>query len=433
MYDQIKSLDPYHPVLIVLNCMDLVDEYIGATDILMTDPYPIGLVNPVGCDECTASVTDVSARIDRYISDVKASATPNMPVWLVPQAFGNQEWWSREPTPQEERVMTYLAVIHGATGIQYFSRAPPIQEPNSQMLWAECTILAQEFFTMAPWLLSTENDFPSLEVSSSSPSVHCRAWQHGGYVLILVVNTVNEMQPLSIKLTGAKLAPNASATVLFENRVIPLSAAGEDFGMIQELAIGAFSTRAYLVPTTNALPSNGDKKGKRNLIRNPSFEVQTNAGWPDSFSSVYDMGGSNYVGASAKTDGRVAYDGLFSLRLITGYADATRLRIQSQTTLTNSTRFEMSVWVHTGPITTGSLQIAMGIQNPASANLWSNFNTTAASTTGWEQFTLSGTIPPPPSLPLQEATTREQFVNAFISLNTPGTIWVDLFELVPLD
>ena len=42
-YDQIKSLDPYRPISLVLNCANYFFEpYMAGADILLTDPYPIG-------------------------------------------------------------------------------------------------------------------------------------------------------------------------------------------------------------------------------------------------------------------------------------------------------------------------------------------------------------------------------------------------------
>ena len=38
------------------------------------------------------------------------------PIWLVDQTMGNRELFRREPSAQEERAVTYLALIHGASG-----------------------------------------------------------------------------------------------------------------------------------------------------------------------------------------------------------------------------------------------------------------------------------------------------------------------------
>ncbi|KAL8999891.1 MAG: hypothetical protein Q9188_005789, partial [Gyalolechia gomerana] len=43
IYPQIKSLDPYHPISLCLNCQNyFFQDYTAGTDIIMTDTYPIG-------------------------------------------------------------------------------------------------------------------------------------------------------------------------------------------------------------------------------------------------------------------------------------------------------------------------------------------------------------------------------------------------------
>jgi len=105
-YRFIKDLDPYHPITIVLMTPSRVHDYLKSMDIIMADPYPI----PNG------PVTTVSDWADT----LNRAAGYRTPLWIVPQAFGGGEWWAREPSASEERVMTYLALIHGATGIQYW-------------------------------------------------------------------------------------------------------------------------------------------------------------------------------------------------------------------------------------------------------------------------------------------------------------------------
>ena len=81
-YDLIKSLDPWHPVSLCLNCFNYYfEEYTSGADIIMTDPYPIGVntswsgpYNTVcnttygccGCDDCNGNFEDVSSRLDIY-------------------------------------------------------------------------------------------------------------------------------------------------------------------------------------------------------------------------------------------------------------------------------------------------------------------------------------------------------------------------------
>src|SRR3954465_2000448 len=43
-YDQLKELDPYHPVSMVLNCRNFFyEEYASGTDIVYEDAYPVAI------------------------------------------------------------------------------------------------------------------------------------------------------------------------------------------------------------------------------------------------------------------------------------------------------------------------------------------------------------------------------------------------------
>jgi hypothetical protein len=48
-YRLVKRLDPRHPVSLVLNCRDSSPSFPEATDIMMTDVYPIGACRVVSC------------------------------------------------------------------------------------------------------------------------------------------------------------------------------------------------------------------------------------------------------------------------------------------------------------------------------------------------------------------------------------------------
>ena len=74
-------------------------------DVLMPDIYPLQ-VHPTHCWEC---VQAISATLDHIRNST------SKPIWLIAQAFGGNENFVRSPSPFEERIMTYLSWIHGAT------------------------------------------------------------------------------------------------------------------------------------------------------------------------------------------------------------------------------------------------------------------------------------------------------------------------------
>lgn len=280
----LKQLDPHHPTTMVFCVPGKAHEYADGMDILMVDPYPIP----------NRSVATVAETVDLVLE----ATGRTMPVWCVPQAFGGGEWWAREPTWQEQRCMTYLAIVHGATGIQYFIRRPPHNNPFVDGMWAECRKIAAEIKELTPVLLSHES-MPN--VVSEDASLHLTARQYDGEACLLCVNT--DKQPKAISLKCDRTPIESRAVVLFEDRTVPVSSQGEIQDLIDALGVRVYSYRvAPAKPNKVVLPSDS-------LIRNGGFETQTNPGFPDAFRVSY----TQETGASWGTDPLEAIEGRHSL------------------------------------------------------------------------------------------------------------------------
>lgn len=380
VYGILKDLDPYHPVAIVF-CRGAEDalNFSAATDIVMADPYPI----PRG------SVTSVSNTADAF----NEAFDLRKPLWIVPQAFGGGEWWEREPTAGEQRVMTYLALIHGARAIQYFIRSPRTSFPKSPIMWAECGAMALEAAELTPALTSVE---VAPAVTSSIPSVHATALLDRGVITILAVNTENRPQAPRFELDGVDFT--GRATVLFENRQVEMTG-----GAIEE-PIDAFGSRAYAIEI-GPLPTDDLQISEGNLIFNASWEDNPSVGTPS----------GNYAGvgpgASMFVDARVARHGRHSVRLTAPTDDVTVRMGQFPVKLTAGRQYRVSIWAKAK--TDGVLlKLSMG----------ELVNEQVALTTEWRE--LSYTISPEKDIP--RATMG-------IGIGSAGVAWVDLCQIVPID
>ncbi|KAJ5802930.1 uncharacterized protein N7503_005380 [Penicillium pulvis] len=132
-YDLLKSIDPYHPVSLCLNCYNFYfEEYSSGADIILSDVYPIAVNTSwstvyetpcnttygcCGCDDCEGSVEDISVRLDKFAEYQTWLGASPKPFWGVPMAFGNETFWTRYPTAAEEVTMTMLSLNHNAKGI----------------------------------------------------------------------------------------------------------------------------------------------------------------------------------------------------------------------------------------------------------------------------------------------------------------------------
>ena len=242
-------------------------------------------------------------------------------MWYVPQAFGSQEGIQREPSPGETRLMTYSALIAGATGTFAFTKedadvGPPAvfnyvhvgtAQPRSSSLWSEARRLALEVNEMAPWLMSGR---PRPAATSSVAGVDVGAATGAdGSVMLIVSNTLGEPVPgvvLSVAVGGARggrgshtptshaggggIDFGAAARVLFgpAYREVPLRRSVGGRASLTD-TLDAMSTRVYwLVPGGLApLPTVTTDPLAENLIFNGNLEFATTVGQPDGWSAAW--------------------------------------------------------------------------------------------------------------------------------------------------
>ncbi|KAK3169701.1 hypothetical protein OEA41_009085 [Lepraria neglecta] len=202
-YDLIKSLDPYHPVSLCLNCENYYfEEYAAGADIILSDVYPIGTNTSwstiyetacnttygcCGCDNCVGynNLSNVPARLDTFREYQTQLGLPQKPLWGTPQAFGNSEFWKQTPTWQEEIVMNMLSINHGAKGIIMWTF------PTTPELTNWTNELAQRLTDpLASFILGAE--MVSGLTVIGAPIVDASAWIHGDWMLLSIVNPSHE-------------------------------------------------------------------------------------------------------------------------------------------------------------------------------------------------------------------------------------------------
>ncbi len=282
LYEFIKELDPYHPVTIVFMAPQRAREYAAAMDIVMADPYPV----PNSGVEGVGSVAESLYNVFAY----------EKPVWIVPQAFGGGEHWGREPSPAEIRAMTYLSLVRGATGIQYFIRHGPNGFPKSHVTWGECGRMAMEVAQLTPYLL---DGIPIPEMMRENGGIWSNAWRLGDEILVMAVNAENRPQEVRLDLPAG--LENQEVEVLFENRIIK-SSDGQLTDWIAPMGSMVYRVGGKL-----------KKPAQTNLLLDPGFEGTMSFGAP---SACYARVGTDR-GATSFLDARDKKAGYHSLRMTT--------------------------------------------------------------------------------------------------------------------
>jgi hypothetical protein len=290
IYNTVKEADPWHPVSVVfMTPFTPARKYAAGVDIVMADPYPVP-------DFPVTMAGDATEKLVREFTRKK-------PVWIVPQAFGGGEHWSREPTGNEIRSMTWQAIINGATGIQFFIRQGLNGFPKSTAAWNECGQMALEVNSIVPWLLSDEKSVP---VTSASKNILVTSRVHNGVLLVMAVNRVNQPVIASLQLSRYL---TGKADILFENRKINISG-----GLFNDY-IPPLGSQVYKF--TLREKSEDIVPWKGNLTIDPGFENITSPGIP---AACYARPGTDR-GATFFTDPREHAEGNYSLRLITPVAN----------------------------------------------------------------------------------------------------------------
>ena len=154
-HDLIKEINIDHLTSICVGSANKYREYVDVSDILIIDPYPIRSGEQY-------RVTMVSDYIEIAFNAMKASGV-DKPLFVVLQAFGyqnekNKGWgWDREPTKQEMKAMTYLAVIKGVSGIFYYTyHGSQYYIKESPKHWDHLKAIVWELREIYPLLVSGE-------------------------------------------------------------------------------------------------------------------------------------------------------------------------------------------------------------------------------------------------------------------------------------
>ncbi len=138
-----------------------------------------------------------------------ASQRPESEIWAVIQAFGGPErakhGWPRLPTYKEIRCLSYLAIVHGATGLMYYTY--PSVHKNKEA-WQGLNRIVSQIDSLDNWLTGQRQYiFPKIEMlcpykadASGRKALHCAWLSNNGKCLLIAVNVIDE--PVQAKIYG---------------------------------------------------------------------------------------------------------------------------------------------------------------------------------------------------------------------------------------
>ncbi|MCD4819968.1 MAG: chitobiase/beta-hexosaminidase C-terminal domain-containing protein [Candidatus Cloacimonetes bacterium] len=400
-YDVIKKNDPYHPITIVFMNSSKAWKYKDAMDIVMADPYPIP----------TGKVTKVESVTKKLTDRFKYE----MPVWIVPQAFGGNEWWKREPTSAELRVMTYLSFLNDAKGIQYFVRHGLSAFPKSATTWNECGKITLEIAELTPILLQNNKSY---FLNCSEDKVKVKAWEDDDQIVIIAVNTANK--PLEIKIDFKEKNMNKEVELIFENRSENIKK-----GVLNSF-IDAFGSRIYRIDTS--LEEEIQLIHPKNLTLDSGFEDVVMPGVPTyCYAKTYGERCATYF-----IDSRISFEGKHSLRLNSPkenggiFLKFYRIRLKKNRTYTYSIMAKAKRIHRINPRGFWQKFIALFKKKEQ----WNTFKMTLGDTSEifelsekWEKYSIT--------VPIKEVSDGSYLTSPRIQMIGKGTAWFDLIQVIP--
>ena len=228
----VRQLDPNHPTWAVLYQVDEFYGYLNSADVLGADPYPVS-------DRPVTMVADWTRKCTAVSDGLR-------PLWMVPQAM---DWACyhkdradkyRAPTLDEELVMTYLCLIHGAHGLVYYAYFDLQRDRlGFDKRWADMLVVGNEVKQLFPALLSTAKT-PKLDVKASRDAVQfaTRADDAGRRYVLMANPDPKEPATVSIAVPS-----RAGLQLLRRGENKPVAAAGGRC----EIALEPMSTATLMV------------------------------------------------------------------------------------------------------------------------------------------------------------------------------------------
>lgn len=302
-FARVRQADGYHPVIV--NYSSHIPEgtdYTNWCDILVTDPY----WHPPAGDEVRSTPNHV-AKI-AWMTRQRAE-TGRLPVWQILACPRWSRLYKRPLTAPEIRCQTYLALIYRATGIFNFAYSN-MRETD----WQTCQQLGKEISQLTPFIAGPEpltgirynravvdavDGVPSFVESPFEPKaerypdVHVGIFQNEqGQVILLAAN--GRHHPVRCRFAFDQMT---SAKEVFGSQNMEI----HDHGFNDTLE--PYATRAWYVQSTGdtgakavsvqqvvlkpdlmsvePFLAGGFRKGRKNVLPNPSFEDATAAGCAD--------------------------------------------------------------------------------------------------------------------------------------------------------
>lgn len=185
---KIRDAGSCHPTYMAMVRPEFAGDYRGTADILLMDQYPIP--------------ANALVWLSRSMEEARRATAGE--VWAVIQIFGGQGWqgsgWERAPTFEEMKALSYLAVVHGARGLFFYT----VKDGNYDLRLdaphrEDLARLLRELGALGPWLLGASAAAPAFVPTGlhafapdGTAPVHARLLASGDRKVLIAVNVLDK-------------------------------------------------------------------------------------------------------------------------------------------------------------------------------------------------------------------------------------------------
>lgn len=185
----IREAGSAHPTFMAMLRPEFVEYYKEAADIILMDQYPVPHLPIIWLSKSM---------------DYAKKKADGREIWAVIQVFGGQGWkgkgWDREPDYAEMRALSYLAIIHGARGLFFYTLKDKNYDLSlDHMHLNDVKRLIQELKFLSPFFLAAPDGSPDFNSDSlyeyspdGSKPVHTRTFRDGKRLIMVAVNVLDK-------------------------------------------------------------------------------------------------------------------------------------------------------------------------------------------------------------------------------------------------
>jgi len=212
LYRIIADEDPFHPCILLNNTVEGMVRYAHTCDILMPDPYPLFDNTGFAARGLSYSAT--------FLKEIPRLDRGRLGSWLTPEGFNYGDYGQpggRAPELHELRAQCLLSIIHGSTGMVWYTYGNSLAYPQTS---AGVPYVHREYEALRRFALAPQSR-RTVALAAGGPDIVASHHVLDGAHLVVAVNMGRQKRPLALTLPAG--AP-ASWHVFAEDRA--LEAAG---------------------------------------------------------------------------------------------------------------------------------------------------------------------------------------------------------------